>query len=375
MIAVFLLLLTLLGIYSYSQIDLNLTVSQWPPFLQFQSTMIDLGYYNRPVSAAIFLLLIAGLFTLYLLLLRKTPHLTCKHFLIGAVVIGLVTILSYPGFSYDFFNYLFDAKIITTYGQNPYLFKALDFPSDPWIRFMHWVHRTYPYGPGWLLLTVPFSLAGLTKLVPTVILFKLLFFGNYVLGLWLISKIYGIINPAKRNWALVFYGLNPLMLVEGLISPHIDAMMATTLLASFYFFVLKKKWWSLGALLFSGSIKFLTWALIPLLGIKSLSFEKFATWSLLLLSLILIPVIAQREFYAWYLLPLLACATMLSNNKGLHYAIYVASVALIIQYAAYLYTGDYGVLSAQIKTVLFVSPLLLGALFYRMAVKKLERRS
>ena len=58
---------------------------------------------------------------------------------------------SYVAFSYDLFNYIFDAKIITFYHQNPYFHKALDYPGDPMLSFMRWTHRVYPYGPIWLV--------------------------------------------------------------------------------------------------------------------------------------------------------------------------------------------------------------------------------
>jgi len=74
--------------------------------------------------------------------------------LLISILIGVGLLFSYPFLSHDLFNYLFDAKIVTFYHQNPYILKALDFPSDPWLRFMHWTHRTYPYGPSFLFLTL-----------------------------------------------------------------------------------------------------------------------------------------------------------------------------------------------------------------------------
>jgi len=76
-----------------------------------------------------------------------------KLFIILIAVNILIGLISYPAYSHDLFNYMFDAKIATFYQQNPYLYKALDFPTDPWLRFMHWTHRYYPYGPSFLLLS------------------------------------------------------------------------------------------------------------------------------------------------------------------------------------------------------------------------------
>ena len=58
-------------------------------------------------------------------------------------VSALLLVFSYNAFSYDIFNYIFDAKIFTHYHQNPYLQKALDYPGDPMLSFMRWTHRVY----------------------------------------------------------------------------------------------------------------------------------------------------------------------------------------------------------------------------------------
>ncbi len=157
-----------LTIYSYSQIDLNLTLSSNAVYQSFQQTMIWLGYFNRPLSTTIFLVLVFLLFAIYYLLLRlvKQGRLEERQFWILVILTLGISVFAYPAFSHDIFNYMFDARIVTTYGLSPYQYKALDFPADLWIRFMHWTHRYYPYGPTWLLLTLPFSFSGFGKFTP-----------------------------------------------------------------------------------------------------------------------------------------------------------------------------------------------------------------
>ncbi|MDO8515495.1 MAG: hypothetical protein Q7S14_03265, partial [bacterium] len=156
MIFAYFFVLFLLSIYSYSQIDLNLTLLQTPWFLQFKETMINLGYYNRPLSTLAFIILV-------LLLYILKP----KKIILAIGGLCLISLFSYPFLSHDFFNYIFDARIITTYHLNPYFYKALDFPADDWIRFMQWTHRTYPYGPVWLIVTLIPSFLGFSKFILT----------------------------------------------------------------------------------------------------------------------------------------------------------------------------------------------------------------
>ena len=232
--ALYLLALLALAIYSYSQIDLNLTLLQHPAFINFQNVMIQLGYFNRPSSTLIYLIIIFLLFVFYIRILAKAgrDHLSSRQLalpILGVVILGLI---SYPAFSHDFFNYLFDIRILTHYNLNPYQFRPLDFPADPWLRFMHWVHRPYPYGPFWLVLTFLPSVFGFGKFVLTLLNFKILFLTFYLGSIFLIKKILTRISPQKIALGVVFFALNPLVIVEAVVSPHLDIVMAFFLLST-----------------------------------------------------------------------------------------------------------------------------------------------
>jgi hypothetical protein len=341
-ILIYLLALLALGVYSYSQIDLNLTLFSAPWFLNFQQAMINLGYFNRPGSTLAYLIIISLLFLVYFFLLKKNLSQRGLIWLVGGIVV--ISLLSYPAFSHDVFNYLFDARIITQYHANPYFYKALDFPGDSWLRFMHWTHRTYPYGPAWLIMTTPLSVLGLGKFVPTLFLFKLLFALAYLGNAWLIRKITG------KTWPVIFYAANPLVISESLISPHLDSVMAFFMLLGFWFLQQKRGWLFLASMLVSGGVKFLTWALAPL---AIFDFHKAVRFSIVVLSLVLVPVILQREFYPWYLLPVFA---LLAISGGSGTAI-TLTFGLMLRYTTFLYTGEYTSATGVIQNVLTIAPV------------------
>src|SRR6185369_13728901 len=137
-----------------------------------------------------------------------------KNILFLILITAGILIFSYNAFSYDLFNYIFYAKIITHYHQNPYLHKALDFPGDPMLAFMQWTHRTYPYGPLWLGLTIPISFAGLNFFPLTFFLFKSLAAVYYLGSSFLIWKISKKILPEYQYFNLVLFALNPLVIIE-----------------------------------------------------------------------------------------------------------------------------------------------------------------
>lgn len=346
MIVLYLLTLFALGVYSYSQIDLNLTLLQNPIFLSFQQAMIQLGYFNRPISTAILSVLIVLLFLFYIKILKNPP----KSY--GLLIVGviLISLLSYPAFSHDFFNYLFDAKILTHYGQNPYLLKALDFPLDTWTRFMHWTHRTYPYGPIWLILTLPFSYLGFGKFILTVLNFKFLFVAIYLANLWLIKKI--------SSTSVLFFALNPLVIVESLVSPHLDAAMVLFFLLGVFFFQTRKKVLAIVAIFLSGGIKFLTLVTLPLFF--KFPNKKILQFSLILILAILIPVILQREVYPWYFLPPIAIASLLVSNKKLVILTIAVSFGLMLRYLPLVYIGKEVLFAENILTIVPILLCVLG---------------
>ena len=155
----YLLITAALFIYSFTQVDLSLTLSKASVYQAIEKQLQYVGFFQRPVSAAIFSIIFILLFAFYFIFLRlaKNNKLTFKNVVILVAIVFFGLVFAYNAFSYDLFNYIFDVKILTFYHLNPYFFKPMDFANDPMLSFMRWTHRTYPYGPSWLVLTVPLS--------------------------------------------------------------------------------------------------------------------------------------------------------------------------------------------------------------------------
>ena len=338
----------------FSQIDLNLTLWGNPVYQSFQNHMIYLGYFNRPLSFWIFISLVVCFFACYIFFLKLALGKKISEGKVLFLILfssGLL-FFSYPAFSSDIFNYMFDARIVTKYHLNPYEYKPLDFSSDLWLRFMRWTHRTYPYGPLWLILTVPLSLLGMEKFVLTLLLFKFSFFLLHLSNTFLIYKIVKGMKKDLAFFSSLFYALNPLILIESVTSPHNDSIMLTLLLLSFYFINKKKNIISLAFLFLSGAVKFSTWILAPLFIFKL--FRKNLVYiSALALIIPLIVQIVNREPYPWYFVPLLGIISLFTNYFYLQVAAIVFSFMEVFQYAPYLLLGVYTTEVAEIKTYIF----------------------
>src|SRR3989344_5619935 len=162
-----LLLYVFIWIYSFTQVDLNLTLVSNQFAVSFISLLQRLGYYQRSASTFAYLLLIGLLFSffIYNLWLFYKAKIGFKYLVFSSILNTVLLIFSYPFLSADIFNYLFDAKIILKYHTSPYTHKPLDFPLDDWLRFMRWTHRYSPYGPLWLFLSLIPAVLGFGKFI------------------------------------------------------------------------------------------------------------------------------------------------------------------------------------------------------------------
>jgi len=346
-------LITLFGllVYSFTQVDLNLTLSRFSLWQIIEKFLQHVGFFNRPLSTDIYIILLLLLYIFYFcfLLMAVKKKITIKQ--VWFLIIGAVIILafSYNAFSYDLFNYMFDAKILAYYGQNPFLHKPMDFAGDPWLNFMRWTHRYYPYGPSWLILTVPLSFIGMNYFLITFFLYKFLMAISFFGSCYLIYKISEEIFPENSVFNLIFWGLNPLVLIEGLVSAHNDMPMAFFTLLFFYLFITKKYISSTFSYVFSVGIKYATIVLFPILIFifylkrkgKQINWEKIfiACASLSLIAVIIATI--RTTFQPWYLLYILPFAAFISKKVYVFIPVVAATIFSLIIYIPYVYLTDY----------------------------------
>lgn len=286
---VFYILYTLLTIftiaYTWTHIDLNFTFFNHELWNVFRSFIMQFTYYHRAESLLAFLSLIA--IYSYISYISHKKLLKYFWFIVGCN--SLLALLSYNFLSHDLFNYIFDAKILTYYHQNPYLMRPLDFPSDGMLTFMHWIHRTYPYGPTFLFISLLPSFLSVGKLFIAFFTFKIL---------WIIMYIYTSYFLYKYNKAsAVFFATQPLIIFEGLINVHNDFLAVCIAIIGI---ILSGRFGTLLELI-GGLIKYIT---LPSLLLKS---NKYAFISVLSVSLGIIYLIFVRnngDIFPWYFLNL-----------------------------------------------------------------------
>lgn len=338
--------------YSFTQVDLSLTLSKISIWQVIQKNFQYIGFFQRPTSTLILSIILVFLFIFYaaFLYLSVKNKISPKNLRVLVAGSFLVLVFSYNAFSYDLFNYIFDAKIVTFYQQNPFLHKPSDFIGDPMLNFMRWTHRVYPYGISWLILTVPLSFIGANIFLLTFFLFKLLSGLSYLGSGYLIYKISEKIFPQNKISNTLFFALNPLVLIEGLISAHNDLPMVFITLLSFYFYLNKQKTASVFTYIFSVGIKYATAVLAPVFFYiwisqklkKKINWEKVFIFSVIFSLFAVIFAALRTNFQPWYFIFSLSLAAFVSNKYYIFIPAIILSFFSVLTYIPYVYLTDYG---------------------------------
>lgn len=362
-----------LFLYSYTQVDLNLTLSQISIWQSIQKTFLSIGYYQRPLSTGFFIVIIAALFVLYLIVLSQAAKeaLSVKQVWNIIIVVLCILLLSYPAFSYDMFNYMFTAKTVLVYQKNPYGVIPLQFSGfDPYLTFMRWTHLPSAYGPIWIGLTLPFYLSGLGYFLVTLWNFKLLMAGFYALCALGIVKILNVFTKENTALGLTLFALNPLIMIESLVSAHNDIVMMAVAVWAIYYLLKKRYYLALFLLSVSIALKLMTIVLVPLFLYawwnRDMKPKQLFLYSTITMVAALLFIISKREVLSWYLVWIVPFVALMPKRMSLIILAVGASLGLLLRYAPVLYYGNYDVPTVIAKFWVTIVPVGLSIilLFY-----------
>lgn len=239
---------------------------------------------NRITQAVLYLLALTFLTVAYVFIVkyRKQIFKNIKSVLIFVALSSLLFVFVLPFTSGDIFYYLGIGRInISKYGQNPYYVTIKDFvdngneallENDSVLKqgYEHyWGNTTVVYGPVWTLICRFVSFLSFGNVDFGLLLFKLLALVVHILNCYLIYKI------TNRKMFALLYGLNPLILLEGIVCVHNDLFVILFTLISLYF-LLKKKNLTISVIFLAvaTAIKYYTILLLPFIIIYYFRKEK-----------------------------------------------------------------------------------------------------
>lgn len=353
-------------LYSYTQVDLGLTITSVPQAAAIQRAFQSIGYFHRPTSTVLYIGLLVTWFALYIYTVHQTRSDRLKRGDVWNItkVIALILIAAYPAFSLDLFNYMFTAKTVLLYNQNPYLVIPSQFAGiDPWLGFLQWVHLPSAYSPLWILLTVIPYLLGVGVMVLTMLLFKALAAVFYLGSVWLIGAVADQTTPKHAGTAMAVFALSPLVIVEALVSGHNDIVMMFFALLSFFVYLRRQHVLSFFLLSVSVGVKLMTIFLLP-------AFWRRWDRHIALFGMVAAFVLVQfeREVLPWYFLWVMPFVALVPQQTIVWNIATALSLGLLMRYAPYLYLGHWNDPVPVVKTIVTWVPVVfvgLAAFFVR----------
>ena len=362
--------LFLLSIFSYGFKDPNLVLTSNPAIQLLIRPLFHLVYYERPWAAALFFLFISLLFGIYLIFLNTYKE-GWKKLALAIVICGVILSFSYPALTHDLFNYMTTAKVAFTYHENPYVVMPIEIPNEPYLAFTRAANKVALYGPVWILFTGIPHFLGNNTIWQTIIMFKI---GNVVAYLLFVYLIYRVTKSLKN---VIFFALNPLILIETLVSGHNDIYMM--LLACFGLYLWQQRKLPGALSLFASMlIKGATIVLLPLLLIKNISWNTVLRYAYVLLSMAFFVFAPLREeLYPWYGVWLISIASLMDMKKNsmiISFTI-VLSFSLELRHLPYMWMGYYEGPGPLFRTLLTVIPIGIYILYigFRYVLKENEK--
>lgn len=358
-------------IFSYLFID--------PNFLYLQNIYSGFAFSHRQLTTVLYLLLILVLFVFYFLFLRldKNGLFGFKDLRLYLILTILLLFFSYPAMlSFDIFNYIATSKVLFFYHENPYIIMPIEFTKDPLLLFMHAANKTALYGPAWILLTGAPYLLGFGNFLLTLFSFKLFISLFYMGTIFIIWKI------SKNFTTILLFALNPLVIIETLLSGHNDIIMVFFALLSFYLLMKKRIFWAIIFITLSIFVKYATLFLLPIfiyVSIKTIrkteiKWDKIFSYSaiLMMIAFLLSPI--REEIYPWYAIWFLPFAFLIPKNKILLYLSVSFSFGLLLRYVPFMYLGTYFGPTPLIKTLVTFVPPIAALLYFSIREKLWQKK-
>ncbi len=346
----YLAIVCLFVFFSYLFIDPNFF------YLKYLYTGVHLD--QRLLVSFIYSFFIIAFFVFYAYFLKKKGNAVPIKRLI---IFSMPLLFAYPAvLSFDIFNYILTARLTFFYFENPYIVMPIEIINEPMLRFTHAANKLALYGPLWIILTsVPYY-AGFGIFMLIVFLFKLFVSIFYFFSLRI---IYLLSNSHK---SILFFALNPIVLIETFVSGHNDIVMMALALTSFHFLTKKRILIAVILIILSILIKYATVFLLPLFVFVAyketrgdkVNMEKIGKWGFYSMLIIFFLSSFREEIYPWYAIWFLPFAALTLKNRFIFYLSLFLSFTLMFRYVPYMLLGTHLGPTPIIKTMLLILPII-----------------
>lgn len=178
---------------------------------------------------------------------------------VGAIVaLNLIFLVAPPLLSSDIFNYVGYARLDAIHHLNPYVHPLSAAPTDPSYIYVGWPLNTTAYGPLFTLGTLPLGLTSVTSAIWLLKASAAVASLACVWLVWLCATRLG--RPALP--AILFFGLNPVLLAYAVGGGHNDLLMLVAALGGIYMMLVGRES-GMAALVVAVAVKSSSVVLLP----------------------------------------------------------------------------------------------------------------
>ena len=180
--------------------------------------------YDSTLNLIFFLVFIVGLIVTYLITVilekREASSKEIKKTFIYIAIVSIISGIILPNNSSDIYYYQAVGRLNSKYGINMYEEEFSkyqeEYKEDKVISASPAISHKFIYGPVWALVCKIIGRVDTNSALWSLYLFKILNIIVHILNCYLIWKI------SKNKKLVLLYGLNPLMIFEGIINVHND---------------------------------------------------------------------------------------------------------------------------------------------------------
>ena len=217
------------------------------------------------LNLILFLIFILTLIITYLIIVikesKEADEKGIKRTFILIFIVSIIAGIILPNNSSDIYYYAAVGRLDSKYGINMYEENFNDhqgdFADDEVIQASPGIEHKFIYGPLWATVCKVLGRVDTNSALGTLWLFKILNIIVHILNCYLIWKI------SKNRKLVLIYGLNPLMLFEGIINVHNDIYLILFSLLGIYLKKQNKIWLAVVSIALGSLIKYIPILLLP----------------------------------------------------------------------------------------------------------------
>ena len=148
--------------------------------------------------------------------------------ILGVLPIAFAVVLlpAYPLLANDIFKYIFDGRIVSEYGLNPFLHVPAEFPEDRFYDLVYWKAEVNAHGPLWRVAEAASAAAGGDSCDASVLAMKLWPTVAYLATVGVVYWVARRLRPKTAVGDALLFAWSPLVLLETLQNGHNDVVAA-----------------------------------------------------------------------------------------------------------------------------------------------------